>query len=663
MLELPRTDGILIDLSNPESWSGDSRFALRELEAEASHLDARAEELRELVARCDPLQLIRSIAAPTSLSVADPDAEDNAISSFSIDARIEYLVGITLAGPPGKGYVGTDTRKRILELVASVFSAELARMLIQARIKQPTRGASLHRASVLFQLERLVDRAPGYDVHIEEISDAVFEPYRSLYCEELGFCPSDVVRVVRRHLVWATRAFDAEHDELLEAVGLERPDEDDAALYARLWAFLSVVCEWTPELLARTTQIPVEQVEAILRNMSSDFGCQPRFRTPTQNNRARLRPLIRMPNGTYLAATPLSMERAVHDWVGDYVRNKPASRLHRFYPKHRSRAAERLVSAGLERVFGKPAVFPGRHYDSKDSHGEVDCLVAASTPIIVEVKSSTLTDQGRRGMPLRVEKKANEVTGVALDQIQRARTYIMEEGGRCFSDRQGGKLERLLEDNVGEPVEIAVTLERMDPLAMAGGELVGDGQLRSTWMTSLADFLMVRDILDHPASFLHYARIRGRTSGLGIRVFMESDALGAYLTTRLTPFIDRALALGEDGKVVELGYSTTEINTFFELKAVGAGPEKPGVGVPGPVLEALSNTAVGYSTPWTVVSTAIMAAPLTTWQAWRRFVRTNEGEHPFLLPCRTASLVVSPSLPQPELRHGTTPSLAIPRNG
>ena len=650
------------DLLNPVSGSGDSRFALADLEEEASELVARAEELRELVARCDPFHLVSSISAPAALVVVDPDAEDDATSSFSVDAKIEYLVGVALAGPPGSGDVDAGTREKTLELVASVFDAAQARMFIQAQSDQPTEDISLNQTSLLFRQERLVDRMPGYDIHLEEISDAVFEPHRSLYCEELGFCPSDAVRLVRRHSAWTSTVFNAEHDEIFEATGLERPDEDAAAFDARCLALFKAVSEWTPALLARTTQIPAEQIEAILRNMSSDFGCQPEFKTPFDDNQARLRPLIQMPNGAYLAAAQSSVARGIHDWLQDYIRNNPASPLKDSYPRHRSRAAERLVHESLEHVFGKPAVFAQQHYDTNDGHGAVDCLVASSTPVIVEVKSATLTEQGRRGLPLRIKTVARKGVGKAFKQTRRARSYIVEEGGRCFADRQGGQLERLLADDVGEPVEIVVTLERMDPLTMAGGELASDGRPRSVWVTSVADFLMVRDILDHPASFLHYARTRGTTSGLGIQIFMESDALGAYLISRLAPLIDRAAEYSEDDHVLGLGYVSTEINTFFLLEGADAGPEKPGVGIPEAVLEALRSTAIGYLTPWMVVSTAVMAAPLKTWHSWRRFVRSNKGEHPFLLPCRTASLVASTSLSQPELRHGATPTLAIPRH-
>ena len=105
---------------------------------------------------------------------------------------------------------------------------------------------------------------------------------------------------------------------------------------------------------------------------------------------------------------------------------------------------------------------------------------------------------------------------------------------------------RLLPTDIVEVIEIVVTLERMDPLAAAAGELAPDDQTARVWVTNLADFLMIRDVLDDPASFLHYARTRGETSGYGIQVLTETDALGEYLVNRLTPLVDRAAESSEE---------------------------------------------------------------------------------------------------------------------
>jgi hypothetical protein len=55
------------------------------------------------------------------------------------------------------------------------------------------------------------------------------------------------------------------------------------------------------------------------------------------------------------------------------------------YFKHRQDAHERLVAGALEKVFGVSNVHSTQHYDlSSGDHGEIDSLVCAELPLVVE---------------------------------------------------------------------------------------------------------------------------------------------------------------------------------------------------------------------------------------------------------------------------------------
>lgn len=633
-----------------------------ELERRASGLEALADELHELVARHDPAELIPSIAVPAGMGVDDPRAGDDAQRAFSVDAKVEYLVGLALAGPPGTGGVDEATTRQTAMLISSVFDAAEARMFTHSASEHTSGRPEIDESSFLFRLERLYDRMAGYDVHLEEIADEVFEPHRSLYVEELGFCPSDAIRLVRRHTAWVNTEFNTACNAIFEEMRSESIDESAAAeKVCRYHSALGAAYRWSSELLVRSTGIPADQVEAMLRTMSADFGCQPEFRTPLDDNRARRRPLIRLPHGEYLVAVPWSVSHGLHEWLQDHVRENPGSQVAKKYPDHRGAAAERLVSRALTSVFGQHAVFSNQHYDCGDGHGEIDCLVAGSTPIIAEVKSRTLTEQGRRGLRRRVKTVAEEVVTKSFDQTLRARDYITKEGGRTFADRQGGRQHQRLADDLADPIEIVITLERMDPLATAAGKLAGIHPARTIWVTNLADLLMVRDILGDPATFLHYARTRGTATSLGVQAFVEADALGAYLDDRLASLTGFAAENRDEFDEIRLGYNSTDVNQYFTESETGHSPEKPDTGVPNVVLEALRTCAPDYPRAWTTASTAVMAAPPETWKAWRRFLRRHSSERPFHLPCGTASLVASASQPNPELRDETIPLLVVPR--
>lgn len=635
--------------------------AREDLEDRASQLAPLSAELGQLVARHDPTQLIPSISVPAGTGVFDQEADDDSLRTFSNDAKIEYLAGLALAGPPGTEDVATSTTQRAVALTSAVFDAAIACVAIEPSPDPPSDHLDQDSANQLLRAEYIYDRMTGYPMHLEEIGNEVFDPHRDFYLEELGFCPSDAIRLVRRHNAWLNSEY---HEAIVAYAPMSTESTDEAeyvASLSRVRDVLDAFCLWTPELLAGHTSIPMAEISAMLRAMSVEFGCQPAFRTPLDDNQARTYPLIRLADDTYLAPVSWLVAHHVHDWLQRYIRDNPASRVEKRYPKHRSTAAERLVRRSLQAVFGRQAVFGNQHYNGKKGPGEIDCLVAGATPTVVEVKSHVLTEKGRRGQHSRVERVTSDVIVESFEQTTRAHNHIALEGGRYFADQQGAQPQRILSDDVTDVVEVVVTLEHMDPIATYASRLAGSDQAKRIWVTKLADLLMVRDILGDPASFLHYAQARGETSKLGILVLMESDALGEYLYDRLSSLIGRATESRDEPTEVLLYYNSAMINQFFLMSEAGIEQEKPTTGVPPAITKALTTCTSDYSSAWATLATAVMTAPIDTWKKWHRFVRRHRGEHPFLLPCGTASIVVSASLADAELRDGYTPILAVPR--
>jgi hypothetical protein len=632
-----------------------------ELAGRAAELENLSVELLELVAAHDPVQLIPSISMPASMGLADHTADDDAPRSFSWDAKIEYLTGLALAGPPGAHDVDHSVTNRALELVTAVFDAAHAQLFIRSTSETRTDRSGIDAASFLLRLEHLLDRMEGYAVHLEEIADEVFEPHRAFYAAELGFCPSDAVRLVRRHTEWVNREFNAGRDGVIKSLDSGRPEVEAATDFMCFHAAMDAAYLWSPDLLAESASLPIDQVRALLRSMSAEFGCQPTFRTPFDHNTARHRPLVRLPGDRYLAPTPWSVAHGIHTWMQAHIRDNAQSTVANRYPKHRSDAAERLVRGRFERVFGEQAVYGNQHYNGADGHGEIDCLVAIGTPIVVEVKSHALTESGRRGHRPRIERVARSVVSESFDQTRRARSYI-EAGGRDFAEHQGRDSVRRLPAVVGNPVEVVVTLERMDPLATGAEELSGDRHTGGVWVTNVADFLMACDVLDDPAALLHYALTRCKAASLGIQIYVESDALGGYLVDRLSGLIDAAEECDDENMRFALDYSSTEINRFFTLAELGIETELPSTGVPAVLRDTLRTSVPQYSLAWTTIASAVMAAPHDTWRRWKRFVRRHKGDHPFVLPSGKAAIVAVPKLVAHELRTEPMATLAVPRS-
>ena len=245
-----------------------------------------------------------------------------------------------MAEPLGRRSVNPQTVQTVADIVDDVFEAAQAQLLIEATSESVTERVGIDQIRLLHRLEHLTDRMSGYAVHLEEIADAVFEPNRDFYCDELGFCPSDAVRLVRRHTAWVRRQYETrDEDEGLPTAGLL--GHAAAVEMHYLLDSMEATYIWTPDRLAETTDLPVEHVSALLRSMSTESACQPEFRKPLFNeNKLRRYPMIRLADDRYLVPVPWNVAYCLYDWVKDYIGKRSALRVASKYHEHRSEAAE-----------------------------------------------------------------------------------------------------------------------------------------------------------------------------------------------------------------------------------------------------------------------------------------------------------------------------------
>jgi hypothetical protein len=418
---------------------------------------------------------------------------------------------------------------------------------------------------------------------------------------------------------------------------------------------LDAVCLWSPDLLAQSTGLPHEEVEAMLTLMSTEFGSQPEFRVPGDENILRKRPFIRS-SDVFLVPMPWAPAHCIHDWLLDYLNKEPNPRLRDAYFKGRSDAAERLVHSSLATIFGDSPVHANVHYDGASGHGEVDCLVGRGTPVVVEVKSQSVTDPGRRGNRARLERVTKEILERSSDQTGKASDYIID-GGRLFASNEGAEARQLLHDTVCTPIQIVVSFEGIDPLSISISALTKSEVPRTVWVTDLADFLVVRDILGDPGPFLHYAKARSDPSRPA--PYMETDALVSYLEDRLTASPESAVSAGPPALL--LHYNSGLINDYYTKLELGYPAERLGLGIPDEIREALRVTGVkDNSILWWQVASAVLEMTPADWAKWKHFGRRNRADRLFTLPAQDVGIVLSSTAAEPEIVAGVRPTLAVP---
>ena len=602
---------------------------LEALTSDAADVPALVEELRGLMAGRDLTQLINSVAVPAAMvtfSGSESLADGDLTSTWA--AKIEYLVGVALSVEPG-GDADTpaEISQRVSQLISDIFEADQVRMFTESTENADATAADREFVLHQLQMEYQSDRMPGFAVHLEQVDAEVFGRHHDYYVNGLGFDPADVIRATRIHTRSTSRMFTAALEGLTDALNSGGASIETDEVMRRAFDAITL---WRLEDVAASTGIAVEQVNAMLDFFSTEYGCQPEFRVPGDANRARTHPCINLGGGTYLVPDPWSLSSIIHSRLAAEPKRNGFDPQKYF--KHRQDAHERLVSGALEKVFGAPSVQSTQHYDAASGqHGEIDTLVASEWPLVVEAKAITLTEAGRRGAPRRVDSKIESILGKALDQTDRALTYILDDGGRTFASTENGRSTPVLPDIVSGGTAIIATFERIDPFA-SGGLTVAGNVNRPTWVVSLTDLLMVTEILTDPPAFHHYARTRAGMHRAGATVFTEADALGAYLIDRLKILDSAAL----DTRLV-IGYSSDALNNFYTRQEAGLPVDKPTARVPEEVIGALL-TAMNEP-GWSTCVDAVMTAELAVWKKWKNFRRKHRRGGTFTLN-GTTSLVV-----------------------
>lgn len=603
---------------------------LETLQDRAGDLPEMIDELRGLMAGRDLTQFINAVVVPvmTAAFTGDESLADGDVTS-TWAAKVEYLVGVALSvDPAGDANTPISAMQRATQLISDIFDADQVRMFTES-IANADPGDG-HRELLLQQmrLEHQADRMPGFAVHLEQVDEEVFGGHRDYYVTRLGFNPADVIRATRLHIRSLNRRFREALDAIVEARNSGGPNVMINAMVRNAYDPITL---WHPEDVASTTGIDVEEITAMLDFFSTEFGCQPEFRAPGDPNRARTHPCIKLGDGTYLVPDAWSLSAVIHHRLATEPK-RDGFDPQKYY-KHRQDAHERLVAGALEKVFGTVNVHSTQHYDlASGDHGEIDSLVCAEWPLVVEAKAIALTERGRRGYADRVDKKIGEILGKALDQTDRALKYILDEGGRTFAPTENGKTKQLLPDDVSGGTAVIVTFERIDPFA-SGGLAVAGNVNRPTWVVSLTDLLMVADILSDPAAFHHYARTRASMYSAQASTLAEADALGSYLLDRLSVLN----AAGDDTSIF-VGYSCDALNNFYTRREAELKSEKPTAGVSDEVVDALARSL--QEPGWVEFVDTVMAADASVWKKWKNFRRRHRRGGRFALNDQ-ASLVVS----------------------
>lgn len=152
-------------------------------------------------------------------------------------------------------------------------------------------------------------------------------------------------------------------------------------------------------------------------------------------------------------------------------------------------------------------------------------LVVDGVAFAVEVKAGGFRQRARQGGTMHLEGDLQKTVREAARQAARLRDLITGNSGVWRADGSWLGLS-----SVREVHTMVVCLEDLGPLALSTAEMVRSGILPQAdlpWVVSLADLLVIADVIQRPEHFLTY--LRRRTSGSAALWVTGSDELDLFM--------------------------------------------------------------------------------------------------------------------------------------
>ena len=299
--------------------------------------------------------------------------------------------------------------------------------------------------------------------------------------------------------------------------------------------------------------LPVPQllfayIHRIMRSLARDAGLQPRL----QRRRAQY------------------LEAKVHETIGKIL---PGARL----------------------TSNATWSFEGKTFET-DLVGQVD-----RTVLIIEAKSAALTPEGLRGAPARVKRHVRDLVVDPADQSARLEQIIWDSKAGVPSCLDVASSLAVDAQTVDTVVRMSVTLDDFSMIASCEGELRTAGWVPSATRLAptlnVADLICISDILDEPASFLHYFAERERIQREFGLVGNELDYLGLYLRSGF----GMSGANAPDAKIILSGLSEP-IDRYYLNAHAGVAVPKPAPGIHPELGSMLGEIQTKRVQGWTTVA-------------------------------------------------------------
>lgn len=258
-----------------------------------------------------------------------------------------------------------------------------------------------------------------------------------------------------------------------------------------------------------------------------------RFTSLQDFNAITATPLLRQPNGEFLALQNYAFAEAIYDSPFYWMLQDKA-----YLPtldKHRGEFTENFVTERLARVFGADRVSANVDIwqGNGNKFGEIDVLVLwADRAIIVQAKSKRLTLEARKGNDQVIRDDFQKSVQDAYDQALACAKCL---GDPCYRFAQPDGTDVLLPDEITEIFVFCVVSDHYPALSFQTRQFLKTQNMPRVQTAMVTDVFLidvVTELLSTPLRFLSYIARRTRY-GERLLASQELTILGYHLKNNL----------------------------------------------------------------------------------------------------------------------------------
>ena len=572
---------------------------LRNMPAMREEINRGITRLLEILHAHEPLRLLLHVALRNS--IFDPVTYLEGGSDAS-PVRSEFALSLATSMPhaPGKAEPSEETVEEFAQLIEEVLVTTNGYFMAETMDSKYTPAQSEARMHML--TETLNIRGESRPSHVRDVVRALFTPHDSFLTKHFRFSTEDFVRastLIEKQIMDALNRYLRFTKRMREVIAeaekkMEYPPPETAAAMADELSELS----HNPFEIKPTIELP----PSLLHILSLTPGENAPFAKlkkapawPTNDSLIFGRPLIEWEGKFHAFAPHLVIQNLVYI-LEELIRRADPKYFTDSYAKKRGKVLETLAVKYLTALLPGAVAYEKVYYPSKECEDSVRCecdalILFGRTLFIVEAKAAAVAASTRRGGLKSIEADITELIANAQTQGARARRYIEESAPARFTYEDGTEAITFgSRAELGDIFIVNVTLSHLGALATKLSTSAAMGLLRERtwpWTVFINDLRSVSEILDSPAEFIAFLKLRLSLHEAGIVTTPdENDLLGSFLVHGLD-FTDAAAA-GAGMVLLDASYTKPLDRYFLGQEGVIAAAPKPILDLPKDLKQLVS---------------------------------------------------------------------------